>query len=697
MDNATRRQILERVKQLGYPNTIEALRNPQVLDQYEQQLQAQSQQQQQQPVQQQPVTFPTPPATTPNYKIPQPAQSEAKPLVMSFNQTAPQLMKTGGSKFKDGGFFTDPPPKKVEPTLPVVQAQALSTAINPTGAEIFTRDNALQVAENLNTLPENPPENPPAYYPSDAYISGLRLQENAGKSGFNKNNNKWYSHASVEGGTNTIAYGHKLTKEEAAKGIYSKGITEEQANELLKKDLEHHLNNTKKIFNSKYGENAFDKVPNELKDVLVDYSYNGVLNKFNNFTQGVYNYSTATTPEQKELAHQQMLKEYQRKAGDKLLTSRNTWTKGMLESVPTRKYGGIKFDKGGPKDEETGELETEALRNKFYQTAPNLQKLYANLNAEKERVAKVRANVPIEADKLDKGDDFMYSDYIEEHPEEAEKVEKNKQLYNAYLTAKNPKDLEIARQNLPLEIRNLLINDGKYNVATWDASTQKWNPNATPERELYCTPYGCYTYRLAGATDVPIVPGNMGFVDMVRTGKLPFEKVSDPEKGDVGILIGAAPRAYTKPELGNTIRPHHTVIYDSTDANGNINAYNANNGARLNYLKSNIQLEPDVANSPMKSMEYYRYVGDTNKLQKQIDAEYKAHPELLDIENQIKLKQEQIKNQPIQTIKPLDMKPIRVSKQETEALSLKKYGGKKCYTCNSSKMKVLYNKANYKK
>jgi hypothetical protein len=624
MDNATRRQILEKVKQLGYPDTIEALRNPQVLDQYEQQLQTQSQQQQQ-PIQQQPTNFPTPPVTTPNYKVPQPIQSEAKPLVMSFNETTPQLMKTGGIKFdkggpkdkgwrefktptgqslfldprfkdqryyvdeqgnmanpnqnlslydvnsgvweagtsmptleikpryryekrpgalgsfetvridddngsreiispnpmetrreqekfvnsfnpaamateglvnigqgnigegllqvgltmpiatplkvagknvpknteelidlyriqekgaktfkqlaeegkvhpllnnaktiakkaeeekyfgqwftkdkadldwyakdrefidpeiinlrvpkskleqysnydkslsraadrefivpieeqslyrhtgipnkkygglkfEDGGFFTDPPPKKVEPTLPVMQAQALSTAVNPTGAEIFARDNALQIAQNLNALPENPP----AYYPSDAYISGLRLQENAGKSGFNKNNNKWYSHASVEGGTNTIAYGHKLTKEEAAKGIYSKGITEQQANELLKKDLEHHLNNAKKVFNSKYGENAFDKVPNELKDVLVDYSYNGVLNKFNNFTQGVYNYSTAATPEQKELAHQQMLKEYQRKAGDKLLTGRNTWTKGMLESVPTRKYGGKK-------------------------------------------------------------------------------------------------------------------------------------------------------------------------------------------------------------------------------------------------------------------------------------------------------------------------------------------------------------------
>ena len=106
MDNATRRQILERVKQLGYPNTVEALQNPQILDQYEQQqLQAQSQQQQQQqPIQQpEPVSFPTPPVTTPNYKVPQPRQSEAKPLVMSFNETAPQLMRDGGIKFDKGG------------------------------------------------------------------------------------------------------------------------------------------------------------------------------------------------------------------------------------------------------------------------------------------------------------------------------------------------------------------------------------------------------------------------------------------------------------------------------------------------------------------------------------------------------------------------------------------------------------------
>ena len=32
-----------------------------------------------------------------------------------------------------------------------------------------------------------------------------------------------------------------------------------------------------------------------------------------------------------------------------------------------------------------------------------------------------------------------------------------------------------------------------------------------------------------------------------------------------------------------------------------------------------------------------------------------------------------------------------------ELIRAYKTGGKKCYTCNSSKMKVLYNKAKYKK
>ena len=69
MDNATRRQLLEQAKQVGYTGSIlDVFQNPQVLDQFvqeQQQVQQQSQPQMQ-------VEMPTPPATTPNYRVPQP-------------------------------------------------------------------------------------------------------------------------------------------------------------------------------------------------------------------------------------------------------------------------------------------------------------------------------------------------------------------------------------------------------------------------------------------------------------------------------------------------------------------------------------------------------------------------------------------------------------------------------------------------
>lgn len=96
MDNATRRQLLEQAKQIGYTgDIIDVFHNPQILDQF---IQEQQQQIQQQPQQQMPVEMPTPPATTPNYKVPQPKQSETKPLVMSNTEVPIQIRKNGGPK-----------------------------------------------------------------------------------------------------------------------------------------------------------------------------------------------------------------------------------------------------------------------------------------------------------------------------------------------------------------------------------------------------------------------------------------------------------------------------------------------------------------------------------------------------------------------------------------------------------------------
>lgn len=103
MNNATRRQLLEQARQVGYTGSIlDVFQNPQVLDQFVQE-QQQVQQQPQQPQQQMQVEMPTPPATTPNYRVPQPRQSEAQPLVMSNTEVPIQIRRSGGILYENGG------------------------------------------------------------------------------------------------------------------------------------------------------------------------------------------------------------------------------------------------------------------------------------------------------------------------------------------------------------------------------------------------------------------------------------------------------------------------------------------------------------------------------------------------------------------------------------------------------------------
>jgi hypothetical protein len=53
------------------------------------------------------------------------------------------------------------------------------------------------------------------------------------KGGFNKQTQKWSPHASIEGGSNTIAYGHKIQPNEK----FDQGLSDEEAIELLRKDV----------------------------------------------------------------------------------------------------------------------------------------------------------------------------------------------------------------------------------------------------------------------------------------------------------------------------------------------------------------------------------------------------------------------------------------------------------------------------
>lgn len=152
------------------------------------------------------------------------------------------------------------------------------------------------------------------------YLEDLKFLENGVKSGFK--NGKWFPHSSFEGGTPTIAYGHKLQPGED----FSKGLTEAEAHQLLLQDYKEHKNRAKSFIDRRFGPGAFDKLPPQKKVLLTDYEYNLGLNKFPKFVSGLVtnNFTTAYN-------------EYKRYANAGVeLTQRNAWTKDLLDEAYTK-------------------------------------------------------------------------------------------------------------------------------------------------------------------------------------------------------------------------------------------------------------------------------------------------------------------------------------------------------------------------
>jgi len=145
------------------------------------------------------------------------------------------------------------------------------------------------------------------------YLSDLRYLENGIKKGYK--NDKWYPHASVEGGAKTIAYGHKLANNSEYKG----GLTEKEALALQKEDVLKHQSEAERLTDAKYGEGTFDKLPQKNQMLLVDYAYNGVYNKFPSFVKSVVNNNKKG-----------MLNNYKRYSGNNPITNRNEWTADVI-------------------------------------------------------------------------------------------------------------------------------------------------------------------------------------------------------------------------------------------------------------------------------------------------------------------------------------------------------------------------------
>jgi predicted Zn-ribbon and HTH transcriptional regulator len=238
------------------------------------------------------------------------------------------------------------------------------------------------------------------------------------------------------------------------------------------------------------------------------------------------------------------------------------------------------------------------------------------IEAEKARVAKVKGNIIPAAQRLDEADNAYNSYNI---PQWASKEEQNQWIN--YISAKDPKALAAAQKALSPKLKSLIPAQGNYNVAKWDSQNNEWVDGADPDRELYCTPYGCFAYQNAGAYDVPTIGGNIDFASGAASGKYPFEKINPNERqpGDMALLKEMSPINYMNRALGNTRRPHHTTIYsgpgkDPKDVESMI-AYNANDGQRLMFGLDEFKTDE----KPADAIDYYRYVGQMPKYEKELE------------------------------------------------------------------------------
>ena len=135
-----------------------------------------------------------------------------------------------------------------------------------------------------------------------SFTDYLKYVENSNKVGYDAKKKLWFPHKSVEGGSDTIAYGHKIQSGED----FSGGLTDSQAEDLLKKDIE-----KAKIQINK--ELKGTKLTPKQEEMFIDFVFNmGTLKKFPKFVQATLKNDESG-----------INTEYKRFAGGKELKGRN--------------------------------------------------------------------------------------------------------------------------------------------------------------------------------------------------------------------------------------------------------------------------------------------------------------------------------------------------------------------------------------
>lgn len=104
--------------------------------------------------------------------------------------------------------------------------------------------------------------------------------------GYDKKAEKYYPYSDIKGNM-TIGVGHKILPDEIKE--LSKGITEEQVYDMMRADVELHMQRANTYVDSHFGKGAWKRLEPIQKQMLTDYAYNPGLGKFPKFTLAVVN------------------------------------------------------------------------------------------------------------------------------------------------------------------------------------------------------------------------------------------------------------------------------------------------------------------------------------------------------------------------------------------------------------------------
>jgi LysM repeat protein len=163
-------------------------------------------------------------------------------------------------------------------------------------------------------------------YSIKEYQDDLKGQENLSMKGWDPKKQLWFpTPAPEKNGGYDIGYGHKIKKGEN----FSKGLTNDQVNNLFKRDIDTKFKAAKSTFNNRNLSRSWDELDQQEQLLLTDYQYNGVLPDFKKFMKAV-------ADKDKDL----MLKEYVRYDDGVPLGKRNDWTKSYINSKINYKKGG---------------------------------------------------------------------------------------------------------------------------------------------------------------------------------------------------------------------------------------------------------------------------------------------------------------------------------------------------------------------